>query len=358
MEFEAVDEGRILSIAIPAGSEGVKVGTVIALIGAEDDAAVAVPAPAPAPEPAPVIASSVAAPKPDLPDRIKASPLARRIAIARGIDLASLHGTGPGGRIVKADLIPSLPRPVALPAPVAQPAALAPPTDVPYEAVRLSGMRKTIARRLAESKQTVPHFYLTVDARIDALLALRADLNASLEGRGIRLSVNDLLIRALGVALVAEPDANVQFAGDELYRFARVDVSVAVAVDGGLVTPIVRDAGNRSVSAIAIEMRDLAARARDGKLRPEDYQGGTVSLSNLGMYGIREMIPVINPPQALILGIGAGEKRPVITDGAVAAATVMSVTGSFDHRAIDGAAGARFMQAFKDIVEAPLSILA
>ena len=219
-------------------------------------------------------------------------------------------------------------------------------------------MRKTIARRLAESKQTVPHFYLTVDARIDALLALRADLNASLEGRGIRLSVNDLLIRALGVALVAEPDANVQFAGDELYRFARVDVSVAVAVDGGLVTPIVRDAGNRSVSAIAIEMRDLAARARDGKLRPEDYQGGTVSLSNLGMYGIREMIPVINPPQALILGIGAGEKRPVITDGAVAAATVMSVTGSFDHRAIDGAAGARFMQAFKDIVEAPLSILA
>lgn len=226
------------------------------------------------------------------------------------------------------------------------------------EAVKLSNMRKTIARRLAESKATVPHFYLTVDVRLDALLKLRGDLNRSLEAAGIKLSVNDLLIKALGLALVRVPDANVQFAGSELYRFGRADVSVAVAIPGGLITPVIVDAANKRPSVIATEMKDLAARAKDGKLKPEEYQGGTASLSNLGMFGIKQFDAVINPPQGLILAVGAGEKRPVVDGDALAVATVMSATGSFDHRAIDGAVGAQFMAAFKALVEAPMTMLA
>jgi pyruvate dehydrogenase E2 component (dihydrolipoamide acetyltransferase) len=219
-------------------------------------------------------------------------------------------------------------------------------------------MRKTIARRLTEAKQTVPHYYLTVDVRLDALLKLRAELNAALEGQGVKLSVNDFLVKALGLALLRVPDANVSFAGDHMRRFARADVSVAVAIPGGLITPVVRDAANKRLSQIAADMKDLAARARYGKLQPPEYTGGTASLSNLGMYGIKQFDAVINPPEGLILAVGAGEKRPYVVDDALAIATVMSATGSFDHRAIDGAVGAEFLSAFKVLVEAPMAMLA
>jgi pyruvate dehydrogenase E2 component (dihydrolipoamide acetyltransferase) len=229
---------------------------------------------------------------------------------------------------------------------------------VPYEAVKLSNMRKTIARRLTESKQTVPHFYLTVDVQLDSLLKLRGELNKALEGQGVKLSVNDLLVKALGLALVQVPDANVSFAGDTLRKFSRADVSVAVAIPGGLITPVIRDAANKRLSAIATEMKDLAARAREGKLQPPEYTGGTASISNLGMFGIKQFDAVINPPEGLILAVGAGEKRPYVVNDALAIATVMSATGSFDHRAIDGAVGAEFMSAFKTLVENPLGMLA
>jgi pyruvate dehydrogenase E2 component (dihydrolipoamide acetyltransferase) len=219
-------------------------------------------------------------------------------------------------------------------------------------------MRKTIARRLTESKQTVPHFYLTVDVRLDALLKLRGELNQALEAQGVKLSVNDLLVKALGLALVAVPDSNVSFAGDSLRKFHRADVSVAVAIPGGLITPVVRDAANKRLSVIATEMKALAARAKEGKLQPSEYTGGTASLSNLGMYGIKQFDAVINPPEGLILAVGAGEKRPYVVDDALAIATVMSATGSFDHRAIDGAIGAEFMSAFKGLVESPMAMLA
>jgi pyruvate dehydrogenase E2 component (dihydrolipoamide acetyltransferase) len=233
-----------------------------------------------------------------------------------------------------------------------------PPAGVPVETIKLSSMRRTIARRLTESKQTVPHFYLTVDVRLDALLKLRGDLNKSLEATGIKLSVNDLLIKALGLALTQVPDSNVQFAGDTLYKFGRADVSVAVAIPGGLITPVITDAANKRLSVIAAEMKDLAARAKDGKLKPEEFTGGTASISNLGMFGIKQFDAVINPPQGLILAVGAGEKRPYVVDDALAIATVMSATGSFDHRAIDGAIGAQFMSAFKALVESPMGMLA
>jgi pyruvate dehydrogenase E2 component (dihydrolipoamide acetyltransferase) len=233
--------------------------------------------------------------------------------------------------------------------------AYGPPADVPHQTVKLSSMRKVIARRLAESKATVPHFYLSVDIGLDPMLKLRSEFNAALDAK---VSVNDLLIKALGLALLKVPDANVQFAGDQLYRFQRADVSVAVAIPGGLVTPVIKDAANKRVAAIATEMKELATRARDGKLAPHEYQGGTASLSNLGMYGIKQFDAVINPPQGLIVAVGAGEKRCIVEGGEMQIATVMSATGSFDHRAIDGAAGAEFMAAFKRIIEQPLTMLA
>ena len=338
--------------------------------------------------PAPAASTSSAA-TPDAGTRVNASPLARRLAAAANLDLAAVTGTGPHGRIVKADVDAASARPAAAPvkpSPAAVPpatpvgtavpgtpsrdgpaavpqasptaAALPPPAGVPMEALKLSNMRRTIARRLTESKATVPHFYLTVDVRLDALLKLRGELNASLQATGIKLSVNDLLIKALGLALTAVPDANVQFAGAELYKFARADVSVAVAIPGGLITPVITDAANKRLSVIANEMKDLAARAKDGKLKPEEYQGGTASISNLGMFGIKQFDAVINPPQGLILAVGAGEPRPYVVDNALVIATVMSATGSFDHRAIDGAVGAQFMSAFKGLVENPLGMLA
>ena len=299
------------------------------------------------------------------------TPLARRIAEAKGLDLAALQGSGPKGRIVKADVeaasagaapgnaatfSEAAAQPAAAPAP--SPVSTAAAADAPHESVKLSNVRKITAKRLTESKQTVPHFYLTIDCNLDALLKLRAQLNEGLEGRGVKLSVNDLLVKALAVALEEVPDANVQFAGDQLIKYSRVDISVAVAIDGGLITPIVRNAAEKRLSTIGTEMKDLAARAKDGKLKPEEFQGGTASLSNLGMFGIKQFDAVINPPQGMILAVGAGEQRPHVVDGAVSIATVMSATGSFDHRAIDGATGAQLMAAFKRLVEAPMGMLA
>jgi pyruvate dehydrogenase E2 component (dihydrolipoamide acetyltransferase) len=404
MEFEAVDEGTIAKILVAEGTDEVKVGTVIALIAGEgEDAGAAASAPAAAKEPVAKHAQSDAAggvegdggetgagqpatqapapssapppppaaapqPKADTGDRVKASPLARRLAEQRGIDLGGLTGSGPGGRIVKADVDGAAGRPAAAAAASAQAPAQAPATpapapsygvpDIPHEVAKLSNMRKTIARRLTESKQNVPHIYLTVDIRLDALLKLRGELNATLEPRGVKLSVNDLMIKALAAALIEVPECNVQYTGTELITFKRADISVAVSIPNGLITPVITEADTRSLSSIATGMKDLAARAREGKLKPEEYQGGTASLSNMGMYGISVFSAVINPPQGMIMAIGAGEKRPYVVDDSLQIATVMSATGSFDHRAIDGADGARLMQAFKRLVEAPLGMLA
>ncbi|MBH1999155.1 MAG: pyruvate dehydrogenase complex dihydrolipoamide acetyltransferase [Sphingomonadaceae bacterium] len=393
MEFEAVDEGVVAKILIAEGSEGVKVGTVIAIIAEEGEdvataaagggKAEAAPAPTPKADPAPAkaeAAAPAAAPKADATPasspapksgdgRVKASPLARRLAEVKGIDLAALSGTGPNGRIVKGDLdgakegvaAPAAKAAAAVPAaPAPAPAAASAAQDfgIPHDVVKLSGMRKTIARRLTESKQQVPHIYLTVDIQLDKLLKLRGELNAGLASRKIKLSVNDLLIKALGVALAQVPECNVQFAGDQMLQFKRADISVAVSIPGGLITPIVKDAGNQGVAAISNAMKDLASRAKDGKLKPEEYQGGTASLSNMGMFGIKQFEAVINPPQAMIMAIGAGEKRPFVVDDSLQIATVMSATGSFDHRAIDGADGARLMKAFRELVENPIAMLA
>ncbi|MBV9842698.1 MAG: pyruvate dehydrogenase complex dihydrolipoamide acetyltransferase [Sphingomonadaceae bacterium] len=403
MEFEAVDEGTIAKIVVAEGSEGVKVGAVIALLAGEEEPAAkpeakkpeakaaaakppetkqaeastakprdAAPATADAPSPKP---DAAPAPAHDAGDRIKASPLARRLAEQQGIDLGKLTGSGPNGRVVKADLegAPkgevSAPTPETTPAskPAATPAAKAPAAPaqspqavpgVPHEAVKLSNIRKVIARRLTESKQQIPHIYLTVDIRLDALLAARTQLNKGLEARGVKLSVNDMLIKALAVALAEVPSCNVSFAGDTLIQYKRSDISVAVSIPGGLITPIVTGADGKSLSAIATEMKDLAERAKQGKLQPDEYQGGTASLSNMGMFGIKQFEAVINPPQAMIMAIGAGERRPWVEGDRIEVATIMSATGSFDHRAIDGADGAKLMAAFKRLVENPLAMLA
>ncbi len=414
MEFEAVDEGTIAQIIVAEGTDGVKVGAPIAILAGEDEEA-APPEPAPKAEPeaqtaqpessttdtkalppeekgygavpaqdAPVIAAEAAksapaspahTPTPDAGDRIKASPLARRIAEQQGIDIASVTGSGPNGRVVKADLdaakagdaAPSITEapaaasaspPKPAPKPATPPTAAVPIPDIPHEAAKLTSMRKVIARRLTESKQTVPHIYLTVDIQLDALLALRTQLNKGLEPRGVKLSVNDLLIKALAVALIEVPSCNVMLAGDQLVTFSRADISVAVSIPAGLITPIVKGADAKSVSTIATEMKDLAARAKDGKLKPDEYQGGTASLSNMGMYGIKQFDAVINPPQGMIMAIGAGEMRPYVVNDELSVATVMSATGSFDHRAIDGADGAKLMKAFKRLIENPLGMLA
>ena len=405
MEFEAVDEGTIVKILVAEGTDNVKVGTVIAIIAEEGEDASSVSAPTKSETPEPAAKESEAKPDPKDPndtgseakpvarteasaedhgrpvdagaaaapssgDRVKASPLARRLAADKGIDLGAVAGSGPKGRIVKADVDSAKPgaAPVAkteaaaaptssaaAPAPAAKPATV---PDIPHEATKLSNVRKTIARRLTESKQTVPHIYLTVDVRLDALLKLRGELNKSLESRGVKLSVNDLLIKAQAVALMQVPSCNVMFTPDQLISFQRADISVAVSTPSGLITPIIVGADTASLSSISTQMKDLAARARDGKLKPEEYQGGTASISNMGMFGITQFDAVINPPQAMILAVGAGEKRPYVIGDELGIATVMSATGSFDHRAIDGADGAQFMKAFKHLVENPLGMLA
>ncbi|MBO9510612.1 pyruvate dehydrogenase complex dihydrolipoamide acetyltransferase [Erythrobacter sp. A6_0] len=397
MEFEAVDEGTLASIAVEEGSEGVKVGTVIAMLAEEgedvDEAAKASPAGGESAEqareekveeeerrteeapstptnssPAPTASVSTnSAPAPS-GDRIVASPLAKRIAEQKGLDLSGVQGSGPNGRIVKADVENAEPGKGAVKDAARSDKAMeAPKTPAktpaesefgaPYEAQKLNNVRKVIARRLTEAKQTIPHIYLTVDVRLDALLKLRSQLNASLEVDGIKLSVNDLLIKALARALARVPSCNVSFQGDELHQYTRQDISVAVAAPSGLITPIVVDAGRKGLAQISTEMKELAGKARDGKLQPHEYQGGTASLSNLGMFGTKQFDAVINPPQAMILAVGAGEQRPHVIDGALGVATVMSATGSFDHRAIDGADGAALMQAFQQLVENPMGLV-
>ena len=368
MEVEAVDEGRVGRILVAEGTDNVPVNRAIALLLEDGEDASALegigdetPAPAagsPAAEPSP--GAKRAAPEDGADDsRVRASPLARSMARQTGLELVTLTGSGPRGRIVKRDIEAALasgaaPATAHAPHPVAATPEPRPPV-AGFEEVRVSNMRRVIAERLQEAKRTIPHFYLTVDCELDRLLAMRKDLND--RGEDYKLSVNDFVIRALALALGKAPDANAQWAGDTIRRFATVDISVAVAVEGGLVTPIVRHADAKGLATISREMKDLAARAREGKLAPEEYRGGGFSLSNLGMYGVRQFDAVINPPQAGILAVGAGEQRPVVKDGALHVATVMSCTLSCDHRVIDGAIGARLLTAFKGYIEDPLAML-
>ena len=381
MEFEAVDEGVIGKIVVPEGTEGVKVNAVIAVLledGEEaseiSDAPVAAPAPA-APEAVVAEVAPVAAPAPKAPaandgSRVFASPLARRIAADKGVDLANVTGSGPKGRIVKADVENATAAPATTTqstsvsaAPVMAQSADAETVkkmyaDREFEEVKLDGMRKIIAARLTEAKQTVPHFYLRRDIQLDALLAFRSKLNKSLEAKGVKLSVNDFIIKASALALQDVPDCNAVWAGDRILKLAPSDVAVAVAIEGGLFTPVLRDSHLKTLSALSTEMKDLATRAKERKLMPEEYQGGSFAISNLGMMGIDNFDAVINPPQASILAVGAGAKKPVVNaDGELAVATVMSVTLSVDHRVIDGALGATFLAAIKGYLEEPLSML-
>ncbi|MEY4678431.1 MAG: hypothetical protein RLZZ276_80 [Pseudomonadota bacterium] len=389
MEVEAVDEGTLGKILVAAGTEGVKVNAPIAVILEEGESAASAAAPAPASAPAPAVAAApapaaapsarpVAAPVADA-GRVFASPLARRMAEQAGLDISAIRGSGPNGRIVKADIDaaraggqagrkPAAAAATAAPSAAPAAAALAPAAVSaaslaaigPHKLVPLSSMRRVIARRLTESKQQVPHFYLTVDCVIDRLLAGRAALNAKSPEKGpgaFKLSVNDFVIKAVAVALRQVPAANASYSDDGILMWDDVDVSVAVAIPGGLITPIIRKADAKGLAQISNEMKDLAARAKDGKLKPEEFQGGGFSISNLGMFGIKEFGAVINPPQGAILAVGAGEQRPVVKDGALAIATVMSCTLSVDHRVIDGAVGAEFLAAFKRIVEDPLAML-
>jgi pyruvate dehydrogenase E2 component (dihydrolipoamide acetyltransferase) len=374
MELESVDAGRIARLLVAEGTENVAVGAVIALLAVEgkiasepalQEAATAICGPVEAaPSLLPVMAYQPEQPTVRPPrlrtEQIKASPLARRIATARGIALADIAGTGPDGLILRKDVGIAAPAPiVATPSVSAEPIdrLIPPPAGVPVETQKLSLMRRTIAQRLSVAKQTVPHFYLTARCRLDPLQKLRGNLNGSLGANDVKVSVNDMMMKAMALALVKVPDANVQFGGGVLHRFSRVDISMAVAIGGGLVTPVIRDVASLSVSAISNTSKALTAKARAGRLAPEDIQGGTVSISNLGMYGIDEMIPVINPPQALILGIGAAVEQPWMIDGRITPATIMAATVSVDHRAIDGVIAARFLAALREIIEDPVRII-
>jgi pyruvate dehydrogenase E2 component (dihydrolipoamide acetyltransferase) len=386
MEFEAADDGRVGKILVPEGAQGVKVNQPIALLLGEDEDASALakfsgstPKPAAArpiaEEPAPG-RRPLARPDRGGNGRVFASPLARRMAQQAGLDLGTITGSGPQGRIVKSDIeaalsatrgapavaptrpgVSSLPPPAA---PVPLPAlsrerVLALAGNPPYTERPLTAMRRVIARRLTESKQTVPHFYLTVDCEIDELLKFRAALNAKSDA--YRISVNDFVIRATALALRQVPAANASWSDEAILLWDSVDIAVAVALDDGLITPIVKNADRKGLATIANETKDLAARAREGKLKLEEFQGGTFSISNLGMFGVRDFAAVINPPHSGILAVGAGEQRPVVKDGALSIATVMSCTLSCDHRAVDGAVGAQFLAAFKKLVEDPLTML-
>ncbi|TVQ85438.1 MAG: pyruvate dehydrogenase complex dihydrolipoamide acetyltransferase [Micavibrio sp.] len=397
MEVEAVDEGVLAKILVPAGTENVPVNDMIAVLLEEDedesaldefiaggnDNAAAPKAEKPAQE-KPTQKKEEEKTKPDTEQkqqppqtaaasgsgRILASPLARRLAAQAGIDIAAVKGSGPNGRIVKADIEAAqksgsitktaAPQQATGFTPAASgpdAAALAEMLGIPHHLQENSGMRKTIARRLLESKQTVPHYYLTVDCVLDALLDIRKQINDGADGM-FKISVNDFIVKAVAAALKKVPEVNTSWTDAALVVYDRVDVSVAVATEGGLITPVVKDADNKSLKAISEEVKDLAARAKEGKLKPEEYQGGTATISNLGMFGIREFTAIINPPQSCILAIGAGEKRPIVKDGALAVGTVMTATASFDHRSVDGAVGAAFLDAFKKLIENPLTLLA
>lgn len=393
MEFEAVDEGKIGKILIEEGTAGVKVNTAIAVLLEDGESAddIGTPSAAPAkadspaakeasaekpkPEaaaPAPASAPASAAPKSDSGDRVFASPLARRIAAGKGLDLAAIKGSGPRGRIVKADVEnarpgAAAPASVAAAAPAAATTAPAGPSadaiakiyaDRETEEVALDGMRRTIAQRLGEAKQTIPHFYLRRSAKLDALMKFRGDLNKQLESRGVKLSVNDFIIKACALALQEEPDANVVWAGDRIIKLKPSDVAVAVAVEGGLFTPVLKDAHQKTLSALSSEMKDLATRAKNKKLAPHEYQGGSFAISNLGMFGIENFDAVINPPHGAILAVGAGIQTPVVEDGEVVVRNVMSMTLSVDHRVIDGALGAQFLAKIVSHLENPMGMLA
>ncbi|MFN5588287.1 MAG: pyruvate dehydrogenase complex dihydrolipoamide acetyltransferase, partial [Holosporales bacterium] len=369
MEVEAVDEGTLGKIIIAAGAQGVKVNSLIALLLNEGEdasalSAVNTNATAAAPHPAPVIAAPViaaAAPAATPPStanaghRLLASPLAKRLAKEQGLDLKNIKGTGPHGRIIRADILVA----AKTPATVATPIAVSNEDPFALPLGKFEGhttMRKVIARRLTESKQQVPHFYLEVDVELDALLALRKQINDR-EGATAKLSVNDFIIKATGMALEQVPTANASWTDAGVQYYSRADVSVAVAIPGGLITPIIKNAGQKRLVQISNEMKDLAARAKDGKLKPEEFQGGTFSLSNLGMFGVKSFSAIINPPQACILAVGAGEERPVVRKGALAVANVMTCTLSVDHRVVDGAVGAQWLAVFKKLVQSPLELV-
>lgn len=400
MEVEAVDEGILAKIVVPEGTADVAVNEVIGVIAAEGEDASAASAPAKAeapkaaespkaeaPKAAPAAAAPAApaaAPVASSGQRPFASPLARRLAKEAGLDLSKVQGSGPHGRIVEKDVeaaktggsakaapaaAPVTAAPAAAPKPAAAPLATGPSDEQvrklfapgSFEEIPHDGMRKTIARRLTESKQTIPHFYVTVDCELDALLKLRAELNAAApekDGKpAYKLSVNDMVIKALALALRAVPDANVSWTENAMLKHKHADVGVAVSIPGGLITPIIRDACHKTLSQISNEMKDYAARAKARKLKPEEYQGGTTAVSNLGMFGVKDFAAVVNPPHATILAVGAGEQRAVVKGGQLAVATVMSVTLSTDHRAVDGALGAELLAAFKGYIEKPMAML-
>ncbi|CAN7352046.1 pyruvate dehydrogenase complex dihydrolipoamide acetyltransferase [Phenylobacterium sp. LjRoot164] len=383
MEVEAVDEGVVEDILVPEGSEGVKVNTPIARLSGDDAAAAASapkaePAKAEAPkteapkieakaEPAKAQAPApAAAPARTSGERIFASPLARRIAGQKGLDLSQVHGSGPHGRIIKRDVEGATPQ-AAKPAAGAAATASAPRQaqtlaqmgipDGSYDLIPLDGMRKTVARRMTDSFRDVPHFPLTIDLEIDGLLASRAKINAMLEKQGVKVSVNDLVIKAAAVALKQVPEANASYSPEGIAMHHNADIAMAVAIEGGLITPIIRKAETKGLAQIAVEAKDLAERARTRKLKPDEFQGGTFSVSNLGMFGIKSFGSIINEPQGCILSVGAGEPRPVVKNGQLAIATVMTVTLSCDHRVVDGATGARWLQAFKALIEDPITMI-
>jgi pyruvate dehydrogenase E2 component (dihydrolipoamide acetyltransferase) len=395
MEVEAVDEGTVAKILVPAGTEGVKVNALIAVLAGEGEdvaaaasGAGAAPAAAPKAEAAPVAAAPAATPAPVAPavasapaaadgQRTFASPLARRLAKDAGIDLTALVGSGPHGRVIKKDIEAAAAGGVTKAAPASAPAAQAPAAAAPkgmsedavlklfepgsFELVPHDGMRKTIAKRLQESKQTVPHFYVTVDCELDALLALRTQLNDAAPKKGdapaYKLSVNDMVIKALALALRDVPDANVSWTDSNMVKHKHADVGVAVSIPGGLITPIIRSAELKTLSAISNEMKDYGKRAKERKLKPEEYQGGTTAVSNMGMMGVKNFSAVINPPHATILAVGAGEQRVIVKKGEMVIATVMSVTLSTDHRCVDGALGAELLGVFKGYIENPMGML-
>ncbi|MBT3558443.1 MAG: pyruvate dehydrogenase complex dihydrolipoamide acetyltransferase [Rhodospirillales bacterium] len=376
MEVEAVEEGTMGKILVAEGTTGVLVNQPIALLleegedaAALEGAVTAAPAPAPAAPveaapaeaaPAPAAAPIAAAPS---GGRVFASPLAKRLATNGGIDIAAVTGSGPHGRVVKRDVesaiasggTPAAPQTATATTPAPSPIMIDESGLPPYREEPHSTMRKVIARRLTESKQTVPHFYLTVDCELDNLLALRKDLNSRSDA--YKISVNDFIIRAVAIALKKVPEANAMWTDEAMRYFEQADVSVAVAIPGGLITPVIRDAGSKGLVEISTEIKDMATRARDGKLMPEEYQGGCFTISNLGMFGIDNFSAIINPPQACILAVGAGKQQAVVKDGALAVATVMSCTLAVDHRVVDGAVGAQFMAAFKPLIEDPVSML-
>lgn len=396
MEVEAVDEGILAKILVPAGTQDVAVNEVIALIAGEgeDVASVAATAGSAAPAPkeaAPVTAPAAATPAPTAPSapqapvaavsngaKVFASPLAKRIAKDAGVDISKIAGSGPHGRVIERDVKAALAGGTAPRATSASTSTSAPPAPLAsgmadnvikqlfevgsYEEVPHDSMRKTIARRLLESKQTVPHFYVTADIELDALLKAREDINANApkgaDGKpAYKLSVNDFVIKALAAALMRVPEANVTWTEGSMLKHKHADVGVAVSIPGGLITPVIRKADLKSLSAISNEMKDLAARARNRKLKPEEYQGGTTAVSNLGMFGVKQFAAIVNPPHATILAVGAGEQRPVVKNGQLTVATVMTVTFSTDHRAVDGALGAELLSALKGLIENPVSML-